>query len=710
MAITKAQQVRQMLNGGGAPSNRGDIGKDEPSLGVSLHGGESVKDAVRRGESKAEAKRQERERQKLRQELLMTPVGRNRPLGPLSRFNANVQRNMNIKLAKKRADDLYSRLENYVVGDTDMDYDFSGAPVGLATLTSNKGTPLESTRPNLYTVNPKASVSALQTLLSATRPDTQVTLQNTLDKARDYTSLVNDAKNMTNQEIKDALTELQNRGKTPDQINPVRDDGPEPIIPVDTTFAETPVDEEDYYASVGGNPFTGEGLRLAFRADGGRAGFQEGGIMPRLNQLGSGVSSAEQMLQGINQRLESAESSLGGGGEQMAPGFGTRPNLNVMIDPSVAKDLADQPQQAFQGGIPAPEPQRFSSYEEMMSQRMTKDVPAFFTDLEGVQRRPDGSLFEPKFGELPTTLSGNQFSQVTPPQTPVAMQTPISGIPAAGYADGGNVVGGEYDFESARQMYGLGKLVKKVTRTVKKIAKSPIGKAAIIGAGIYGLGGGFGAGGFKFGNLPGASFFGKGSFNPLLRKVGGDFAQSAFGSMISGIPGGGVTAAIAGTSLLAGLLTAKQEEEAQELSRGEGIDIEAARRSILARAQGNVAGDLRATAFLAEGGKPEPVAKKTMPLLDMGGQEMDLRAEGGFVPIGRMEKADDVPARLSKNEFVFTADAVRNAGDGDVDKGAEVMYNMMKNLEAGGDVSEESQGLEGARKMFQTSQRLEEVL
>ena len=113
---------------------------------------------------------------------------------------------------------------------------------------------------------------------------------------------------------------------------------------------------------------------------------------------------------------------------------------------------------------------------------------------------------------------------------------------------------------------------------------------------------------------------------------------------------------------------------------------------------------------LADGGKPEPVAKETMPLLDMDGKEMDLREEGGFVPIGRMEKADDVPARLSKNEFVFTADAVRNAGDGDVDKGAEVMYNMMKNLESGGDVSEESQGLEGAREMFQTSKRLEEVL
>ena len=99
-----------------------------------------------------------------------------------------------------------------------------------------------------------------------------------------------------------------------------------------------------------------------------------------------------------------------------------------------------------------------------------------------------------------------------------------------------------------------------------------------------------------------------------------------------------------------------------------------------------------------------------MPLLDMDGKEMDLRENGGFVPIGRMEKADDVPARLSKNEFVFTADAVRNAGEGDVDKGAEVMYNMMKTLESGGEVSEESQGLDGSREMFQTAQRLEGVM
>jgi hypothetical protein len=97
-------------------------------------------------------------------------------------------------------------------------------------------------------------------------------------------------------------------------------------------------------------------------------------------------------------------------------------------------------------------------------------------------------------------------------------------------------------------------------------------------------------------------------------------------------------------------------------------------------------------------------------IMDLGGMEKDYRAEGGFVPIGREEKADDVPARLSVNEFVFTADAVRSAGGGDIDQGAKVMENMMKHLEAGGQVSEESQGLGGAREMFETSQRLGDVI
>ena len=69
-------------------------------------------------------------------------------------------------------------------------------------------------------------------------------------------------------------------------------------------------------------------------------------------------------------------------------------------------------------------------------------------------------------------------------------------------------------------------------------------------------------------------------------------------------------------------------------------------------------------------------------IMDLGGNEMDLRAKGGFVPIGQKEKADDVPARLSKNEFVFTAKAVRGAGKGDVSKGAKRMYDLMRQYEA----------------------------
>ena len=62
-------------------------------------------------------------------------------------------------------------------------------------------------------------------------------------------------------------------------------------------------------------------------------------------------------------------------------------------------------------------------------------------------------------------------------------------------------------------------------------------------------------------------------------------------------------------------------------------------------------------------------------------KERDYRDEGGFVPVGIKEKADDVPAMLSKNEFVMTADAVRGIGGGDVEKGSKKLYNLMKNAE-----------------------------
>ena len=67
--------------------------------------------------------------------------------------------------------------------------------------------------------------------------------------------------------------------------------------------------------------------------------------------------------------------------------------------------------------------------------------------------------------------------------------------------------------------------------------------------------------------------------------------------------------------------------------------------------------------------------------------ELDLRETGGFIPpVGVKEKADDIPAMLSNNEFVFTADAVRGMGEGNVNKGAQRMYDMMKKLENGGRV------------------------
>jgi len=82
-------------------------------------------------------------------------------------------------------------------------------------------------------------------------------------------------------------------------------------------------------------------------------------------------------------------------------------------------------------------------------------------------------------------------------------------------------------------------------------------------------------------------------------------------------------------------------------------------------------------ATLAGGGMP-----MGEPRVNQGGiTELDYRAKGGFVPVGIKEKADDVPAMLSKNEFVFTADAVRGAGNGSIEKGAQKMYDTMKNLE-----------------------------
>ena len=96
----------------------------------------------------------------------------------------------------------------------------------------------------------------------------------------------------------------------------------------------------------------------------------------------------------------------------------------------------------------------------------------------------------------------------------------------------------------------------------------------------------------------------------------------------------------------------------------------------------------------AYGSKPEDNAKRASGIMNIplnknkaGVTELDMRENGGFIPpVGVKEKADDIPAMLSNNEFVFTADAVRGMGNGNVNVGAQRMYDMMKYLEKGGRV------------------------
>jgi hypothetical protein len=374
-----------------------------------------------------------------------------------------------------------------------------------------------------------------------------------------------------------------------------------------------------------------------------------------------------------------------------------------------------------------------------------------------------------------------------------------------------------------RQAYGLGKLVKKATRAVKKVLKSDIGKAALLYAGGTYLGGmkAFNGSGIGAANKFGFQNFGGRLLNPTGTDGISNFLLNPFGKSVekgitlepesvknfaekygmtnsealkyltsqqnTPVPGYvkyGIPAAMAATYFLS-----KKEEPddldqeiAQNYTDNSGLkeqlatykpfrfevpkeyqlaanggrmgyeeggninpaDLPMSRESLptyedietgeeveypYKNKERSSAPDIDAELFqmyldaIGSGKIPrsttfdqykelmsDRVGAKEGGLMDLGGMEKDYRAEGGFVPIGKAEKADDVPARLSKNEFVFTADAVRNAGGGDVDKGAEVMYNVMKNLESGGKISEKSQGLQGARNMFQTSQKLGEIL
>ena len=307
-------------------------------------------------------------------------------------------------------------------------------------------------------------------------------------------------------------------------------------------------------------------------------------------------------------------------------------------------------------------------------------------------------------------------------------------------ADGGRARYAGGGIADLRQGYFLGKLVKGITKPfkgltkgVKKFMKSPAGKVAMLAALGYGTG--------MFGSQTGGNFLSKmigtGSLPPSkgLGTDTGWLGKALLKPDATSWSLGNISPwkAISAASTIGGLYTAMagdKEEMPEWLKRWyaekAAADAEFAPignpenwESIRFADGGRIgyAGggynddeeeDHRSAALSAMYGMRRRAQEGG--LMDLGGMEKDYRNEGGFVPIGGEERADDVPARLSKNEFVFTADAVRNAGGGDIDKGAEIMENVMENLENGGNISEESQGLEGARNMFATAQRLEGVM
>ena len=245
--------------------------------------------------------------------------------------------------------------------------------------------------------------------------------------------------------------------------------------------------------------------------------------------------------------------------------------------------------------------------------------------------------------------------------------------------------------QEPRQLYGLGSLVKKITKPIKKIIKSPIGKAALGAAALYGVN--------KFG-IPGIG--GKGSIaNFLLGKRnvpirgGADFIRgggildklkSGFGGLSFGqkaFLGGG-----AALSLLPFLTGGAEETEEVVEDTFDVTPTSIANIRQMARNRDPSLAFLPQEQFVragffspfaaAEGGIAE---LPQVRMLEGGVPEIDYRQSGGFVPMGKKEKADDVPAMLSKNEFVMTADAVRGMGDGNVEKGAQRMYDQMRQLE-----------------------------
>jgi hypothetical protein len=254
-----------------------------------------------------------------------------------------------------------------------------------------------------------------------------------------------------------------------------------------------------------------------------------------------------------------------------------------------------------------------------------------------------------------------------------------------------------------RQGYFLGGIgdalkgaVKGVAKGIGSALKSDVGKLALLAGGAYfaptlfGKAAGFG----NFGSLL------KGGLSKGIGKLAG---EKTLGKTLGVMAGG---------TVLGGVLGALSPEEQEEVSSGRNVS---ALRGKLTTAYQNLGYDESEIPTLvendlseytsgaggyAEGGRigyamgTDQIVDQASGIMGLpqrtnkaGVKELDLRESGGFIPpVGVKEKADDIPAMLSNNEFVMTADAVREFGDGDVNKGAQRMYDMMKKLEKGGRV------------------------
>ena len=257
--------------------------------------------------------------------------------------------------------------------------------------------------------------------------------------------------------------------------------------------------------------------------------------------------------------------------------------------------------------------------------------------------------------------------------------------------------------QQPRQMYGLGSLVKSVTKGVKSAFKGVTGAIKdnpLLAAAALN---------FAPMLLPGGKPFigmGGGTFN-IPEGITSLFSKKANEKTL-----GDTLKVFAGGSLLGGLLSKAEEEgDPEGITRDVGAlrlkladayrnqrtfadeeDEEAAiaRQVDLDTAEYNQ--DMNRTRYAL--GSPEQNAMKASGIMNIplnqnpaGVKELDLRDSGGFIPpVGVKEKADDIPAMLSNNEFVFTADAVRGMGGGDVNRGAQRLYDQMKMLEKGGRV------------------------